>query len=197
MSGKPHLISVLIGLVVLCFFAAAVFAVDDKEDATFEDSYVEFTSPESLEPDTTYLFSFTVFNAEESVCDPKCEWIYKVSLIMPSTDYDVNVSELDAPDPMHGDISEGQYKIERWEAQYNINSSTISWQCFGAVTTANYGDIREGEVLDFEFIVTTDEQATDGFMWTLYDDTGEWDGGDDDTDEGRYDEDEDNGGCGC
>ena len=191
-------------------------AVDDDDDdseTTFEDSYLEFDAPTALEPDLEYEFSFTVFNTAQPVKGMKGEWINAVELTMPSIDYMVNEEALTEPDPIHGSVGEGDYQILGWETNFDPSAAVISWQCFGVVTSANYGDIREGEMLSFNFVATTDADATDGFHWVLTGDMGtqvegdafiqqdtpdDDDDDDDDNDVTNGDDDDDSGGgCGC
>jgi hypothetical protein len=189
-------------------------ADDDDTGGDFTDSYLEFDSPTSLEPDSEYEFNLTVYNAatfEEK--GKQGEWIYAIDLTMPSVDYVVDTETLVGPDPIHGNTGD-EFEITGWEANFDPTSATISWQCFGVVTSANYGDIREGDLLQFQFMATTDAEATDGFPWVLHGDLGtdvdgvafigeepDDDDDDDDTDDddmgGRSDDDDDGGGCGC
>jgi hypothetical protein len=191
-------------------------AVDDDDDATsFEDSFLDFTAPDGLEADTAYDFELTVFNmAPQTDSTEKVgEWIYAVDLTMPNPDgYAVDVENLGAPTPLHSGAAEGMYEISHWEANFDPNSATITWQAFGVVTSAEYGDIRENETLQFAFTATTDADATDGFGWTLFGDYGtdvqgvayindgtpDDDDTDDDDDAVASDDDDDSsGGCGC
>jgi len=192
-------------------------AVDD--DTTDDDDSadlftLDFDAPEALEPDTTYNFEFTVFNntVQDTSVD-KGEWIKRVDLSMPSENYVVDDTNLDSPDPLHGSASEGEYQIDHWGVEFDADTATITWQAFGVVTSAEYGDIREQELLTFAFTADTDASATDGFAWTLYGDLdtevtgvafiGEQTDDDDDTSDDDSDlpksssDDDDSGGCGC
>lgn len=185
-------------------------ADDDDDGGEFTDSYLEFDSPTALEADIDYEFNLTVYNAatfEEK--GKQGEWIYAIDLTMPSEDYVVDTETLAGPDPIHSGTDD-EYEITGWEANFDPSSATISWQCFGVVTSATYGDIREGDLLAFQFMATTDAGATDGFPWVLHGDMGTdvegtayiteepTDDDEDDDDMGtRDDDDDDGGGCGC
>jgi hypothetical protein len=196
-------------------------SMDDDDDTAGDDddffnSTLEFDSPTVLEADKEYEFIFTVTNTAVEGTE-KADWINQVDLTMPSQDYAVNESELTAPDPLYGNTGD-DFEIDRWEVSFDPNTSTISWQCFGVVTSVNYGDIREGDFLSFQFVATTDSVPTGtvdsdvGFDWILYSDEGnmvtgtafigaETPGGDDDDDDtvdiGDDDDDSGGGGCGC
>jgi len=183
---------------------------DSGDDDDFMASTLVFDAPTALEAETPYDFEFTVTNGAtfNGDTDEKGEWIFGVDLSMPSSDYVVDESDLKGPTPLHGTVSEGDYQILSWDASFDPTSTTITWQCFGVVTSANYGDIREGEMLSFQFSATTDAAATDGFHWVLHGDLGtdvEGDayinGGDDDNDDNddssKGDDDDSGGGCGC
>jgi len=193
-------------------------ATADDDSAGFENSSLHFTSPDNMLAEVTYKFDLTVNNASMYVeGEGKTgEWIYQFDLSMPSKEFQVDESQLTAPDPpLHGSPAEGEYQILRWESNFDSSSATITWQCFGVVTSANYGDIREGEALSFQFVATTDsgdgQEPTDGFPWKLYGDLGSivegvaWindpnqddDTGDDDDDDIHQDDDDSNGGGGC
>lgn len=194
--------------------------VDDDDDTAGDDddffaSTVEFTSPEALDPDQEYQFFFEVTNNAVLNPDEKGDWINQVDLSMPSSDYVVNEGELEAPEPLHGDTGD-ETEIEKWEVSFDPNTVTITWQAFGVVTSADYGDIREGDVLTFNFVATTDSIPTGtlesgvGFNWVLYSDEGNMvngtayigedivdDDDDDDTTPSGDDDDDSGGGCGC
>ena len=185
-------------------------ADDDDDDTSFEDSYAAPDAPDSMEANTPYDFEFTVYNAATFNPDEKGEWIYAVDLTMPSENYSVDETNLAGPSPLHGSVSEGEYQILGWEANFDPTSTTITWQAFGVVTSANYGDIREGEMLSFQFSATTDDVPTDGFHWVLRGDMGtdvegdfyinelpDDDDDDDDDDTSGDDDDDSGGGCGC
>jgi hypothetical protein len=193
-------------------------SMDDDDDTAGDDddffnSSLEFDSPTALEADKEYEFIFTVTNTAVEG-DEKADWINQVDLTMPSQDYAVNEAELDAPDPLYGNTGD-EFEIDRWEVSFDPNTSTISWQCFGVVTSVNYGDIREGDFLSFQFLATTDSVPTGtvesdiGFDWILYSDEGNMvtgtayigtegpDDDDDDDDDVAGDDDDDSGGGGC
>jgi hypothetical protein len=226
MAKKLLFIMLMLSL-VLVLHSAALAQEDDDDDnddnddatddddmgGTFEDSYLAFDSPTEIEGDTEYEFNLTVYNAatfEEK--GKQGEWIYAIDLAMPSVDYVVSTDTLAGPDPIHGSTGD-EFEITGWEANFDPSLATISWQCFGVVTSANYGDIREGDLLQFQFMATTDTDATDGFPWVIHGDMGtdvegkayigeepvddDDDDDDDDTDTPRSDDDDDGGGCGC
>jgi hypothetical protein len=187
---------------------------DSGDDDGFFASTVEFTSPDALDPNEEYEFIFEVTNNALLDPDQKGDWINQVDLSMPSGDYVVDENELTAPVPLYGDTGD-ETEIEKWEVSFDPNTVTITWQAFGVVTSANYGDIREGDVLPFQFVATTDSTPTGtlesgiGFNWVLYSDEGNTvsgtayigdegpaDDDDDDTDSGD-DDDDSGGGCGC
>jgi len=210
------LLCLVIGLLMAVYVCAAA---QSKNGDDIFDVYLDFDLPDtSLEPSVTYDFQFTVTNAEEPPSLGKGEWIHTVDLMMPTTSYEVDVNQLSAPDPLHGNASEGQYQIERWETQFSPVSQTITWLCISAASSATYGDIREGERLSFNFVATTDGAASSDFYWVLYGDegsvvsgsthVGDDDDDDDDDDDGdESDDDDDEGGdkggdddddeCGC
>jgi len=178
-------------------------AADDDDDTGGEDGFfastVEFTEPTALTPSEQLLFTFTVTN-NAVAGEAKGDWINQVDLTMPSQDYVVDEESLTAPDPLH------TADVEKWEVSFDPTTVTITWQTLAAATSMNYGDIREGEWLAFEFTATTDAEATDGFDWALYSDEGNivtgtaWievpDDDDDDTDVGDDDDDDDDD-AGC
>ena len=190
---------------------------DDDNDATDDDdaadelnATLEFVNEtgDELVAEEYYEFEIHVINNEEYSATEKGEWIYKVELSMPSTAYAV---ELDTTAEYPIPVPDAKYEdTDHWESEFDPSSSTITWQSFGVVTSANYGDIREGDMMVFNFIATTDEEATDGFHWMLYSDEGTeaegvayYGSGDDDDDDDNDDlppsgdDDDDSGGCGC
>ena len=179
---------------------------DDDDDSDFFDSTIGFDLPTCLEPNTDYEFNFTVYNNAVDLSE-KANWIYMVDLTMPSADFVVDETNLVAPTPLHLDI-------DRWEASFNPTANTITWQCFGVVTSAEIGDIRVQDSLSFQFYATSDDTAgaDSGFEWVLYGDEGDnvygtayidgsCDDDDDDDDTGSGGDDDDDGGsaggCGC
>jgi hypothetical protein len=132
-------------------------------------------------------------------------WIYLVEMFMPNPDYVIS-QDVAVPDAIHGG--------GEWQADIFNNDAGevgISWEFVTSTTSTGFGDIQEGDFLDFSFVATTDEAATDGFDWKLTTDTFEiatgtaYVGGeptDDDTTPtddatGDDDDDDDSGGCGC
>lgn len=206
-------------LIVLIVAVATLFAFSSPalaENETFDDSKVEFLDPTSLDALTTYDFQMLVYNNALPTRE-KGDWINQVDLTLPSTAYNTTHGDISIPEPLHYDV------ISYWEVAFAPSTGMISWQAVGVVSSATFGDIREGEYLMFEFRATTDDQATDGFEWVLYSDMGNMVtgttyimGGDDDDndnnndddddrpfpdddDEGRTDDelDEETTGCGC
>ena len=182
-------------------------AVDDDDDdgGTFYDSDIEITNPLALEADSQFEFTINVTNAT-TLGEEKGDWIYQVDLTMASQDYVVSEEDLSAPAPLYGATGDDT-EIDRWEASFDVNTATITWQAFGVVTTVNIGDIREGDFLSFQFVATTDSVPSDGFMWVLYSDEGNVVSGtayvgeepdiDDDDDTAGGGDDDDDSGCGC
>ena len=180
---------------------------DDAAGGTFFDSSVEFTNPLALEPETPYEFTILVTN-NATLGEEKGDWINQVDLILPSQDY--SEPELEEPAPLYGDTGD-DYEIDHWEASFDANTATITWQAFGVVTSVAYGDIREGDSLSFQFVATTDAVPSNTFLWVLYSDEGNTVNGeacpggcdddddavDDDDAAGDDDDDDDSGGCGC
>jgi len=158
--------------------------------------------PLILQDNTTYEFAFDVFNFSGGDVA-----IQKFDITLPSPDYILDEVTLSAPEALHPD--------RIWIVDYDADHYTVFWEsiCAGASNSANLGDIREGEILQFQFIATTDSNkaATDGFLWVLTGDDGETvatglfefagDPSDDDdnntTDEDEDDDDDSNGSCGC
>lgn len=187
----------IILLMSLAFSTAALaqydddddYVMDDDDSTSFNDSTVEVIEPTELPPDTMLLFSFLVTNMEQPG-GGKGEWIYMVDLSMPSANYMVEEASLTAPDPLYPS------ETDRWEVSFDPNTVTISWQAMGLSTSVEYGDIREGDNLTFEFEAITDADATDGFLWTLFGDMGTavsgvvyvTDGSDDDDDDSDDDD---------
>ena len=133
--------------------------------ATFEESDVVFEAPDELLPNTSYRFDFTVTNNAEVAKEERADWIEKVYLQLPTTDYIVNESEMIVPLPLHPETT------DYWDIALNPTNVSITWQIFG-VNSDSPGDIREGEELMFSFVAETDAAATDGFFWELHGDQG-------------------------
>jgi hypothetical protein len=184
----------------------------DDDDATGDDffsSTVVFTEPAVLDPEAELLFEINVTNNAQVGAD-KGDWVNQVDLTMPSTAYLVDEETLAGPAPLHGATGDDT-EIDKWEASFDPTTATITWATLTVVSSANYGDIREGESLAFEFTATTDADASDGFDWVLYSDEGpivtgtayveaqgdDDTGDDDDTAGDDDDDDDDDSGCGC
>ena len=109
--------------------------------AEFQDSEVNYTIPSVLDRDTFYVFAIKVVDNTDSDAG---DWIYQVDLTMPSTDYEVDYENLEAPEPLHEDTT------SRWDVMYEYSDATITWLAIG-LTTSSAGDIRGGEELLFRF----------------------------------------------
>ncbi len=179
-------------------------AADDDaadDDATGEgfDGTLEFMSPDALAPNSEYNFEFRVTNTTSAEVDGD-HWIYLVEIYMPSPEYAIN-GELMSPTALH----DGDWTAELLEDV--TDSPGIRWMHSSVVTSAAFGDIREGEYLDFAFTATSDAEGSDGFDFRLVtqnDDfvtgtayVGDEPDDDDTTDEGDDDDDDDDDGCGC
>jgi len=153
-------------LIVLSVFLVSVFALvplSAFSAGNFDGSEVLIDAPNNLTPNTTYDFTFTVYN---NATAPDGEWIHQVSMTMPSQDYIVDEVYILAPNPLHPDV------VDYWETGFNPSNVTITWLVSGVVTETIIGDIREGEQLSFTFRATTDMDTTDGFFWKLHGDKG-------------------------
>lgn len=186
----------IIVLVLTMFLTGIAFAQtdddDDNDNDDFMDSFIIITDPTEITPLTTYIFSLTVVHGAPAA-SPRLDWINQVDLSMPSMNYVVDTMSLDAPSPLH------PTETDRWEVQFDPGTSKITWQSFSLVTSANYGDIRDGEMLGFQFVATTDDSPTDGFAWSLHGDLGGLvqgtayiESGDDDDDDDTTDDDDNN-----
>lgn len=190
-----------IALAMTFTFAASAMAQDDPFGLT---GYADGNMPPLvLDNNTEYTFAFDVFN--QSGGDVA---IQIVEITLPSDGYTLDEGDLEAPEALHPSEHE-------WDVDYDDDNYTIKWESSGAGhnSTADLGDIREGEMLQFSFVATTDSNkaATDGFAWTLTgDDNGETESSgffefgeaapdDDDDSSGDDDDNDDNdsGGCGC
>jgi len=129
----------------------------ESESNGFENSTLDFYSPDSLAPNTEYQFIFDVYNAGQ-ITGEKQNWIKEVYVKMPSKNYSVDIESTIPPDPLHGNVGEGEYQIDNWEVYFDADKNAITWECFGVVTSFAYGDIREGETLAFLFFATTDTE---------------------------------------
>lgn len=194
----------VIALALALTLGVATFASAQDEDVFGLTGKAGGEYPVVLENNTEYEFAFEVFNTNGGDVA-----IQKVEISLPNTNYALDSSALVAPEALHsGNV---------WTVDWVSDSATIAWESMGGKgSSAEVGDIREGEVLTFTFTATTDsaKAASDGFPWTLTgDDNGAtvvsdvWtfaggDGDDDDTsgdddsgDEGDDDDDDDS--CGC
>jgi len=201
-------------------FAVATVAAAQDDDATadddtgggaattFEDSYLDFQPVAVFEANSTYEFSVDVHNMATAASGgqkEKLEWIKKVELTMASTDYAVDEANLTAPDPLY------PAETDHWDVLLDPTTQKITWEAFGVVSSVEYGDIREGDVLTFTFTATTDAGPSDGFEWLLVGDMGTPVSGKAYVKEGPSDDDAfgdddnanagessgDSGGCGC
>jgi hypothetical protein len=189
-------------------------AADDDASGVFAATF-EFTAPEALTADMEYDFSFTVANTTTGDVQ---RWIYDIEMYLPTINYSLlNADSIPAPTALH----DGEWTAERvTDETDNGTFEGIHWQFNGTMTSESYGDIREGDSLDFNFSAKTDADASDGFPWRMialdenevtYDLTGtSYVGGDDDTTTddtgddtadddlgGGDDDDGGGGGCGC
>lgn len=191
---------------LIALMMASVFAMSGMVMAQDEPFGLTGTaggaSAVTLQPDTAYEFAFEVSNTAGGDVAIK-----KVDITLPNTSY--VLGDYAAPDALHPEDVE-------WGVEFDEDSGMISWETsgVGAMSSAEIGDIREGEMLSFSFMATTDADASDGFTWTLTgDDNGAtmvsgiytFEGGDDDdvtpddddTGDNGDDDDDDSGGCGC
>jgi hypothetical protein len=219
--------SLLLTVVFLFAFVGAVWAQDDTvttdddttppvDDDTGTGSEfaatLAFVSPTALEGNIEYEFEFKVTNT--TTPSSVHQWISIVDLYMPTSDYSIN-PDLASPDALHG----GQWNATLLTETDSSTAVGIRWEFTLGVSSMAYGDIREGEDIDFSFRATTDGSGTDGFDFkitadsanfvsgTAYigeepdDDTGADDTGADDTvgadDAGDDDDDDSSSGCGC
>ena len=190
----------LLALAMTFVFASSAFAQDDPFGLT---GYADGQGPPLvLDNNTTYEFAFDVFNQSGGDVNIKM-----VEISLPTAGYELDEVALEAPGALHPE--------NEWDVSYDEGDFTITWESSGAGhnSTADIGDIREGEMLQFSFVATTDSNkaATDGFPYVLTgDDSGETvvqglfefgqapaDDDDDTGDEDDDDDDNDSGGCGC
>lgn len=189
-----------LALAMTFVFASSAMAQEDVFGLTgYADDQAR---PLTLDNNTEYTFAFDVFN--QSGDDVA---IQVVQISLPSAGYELDEANLEAPEALHPE--------NEWDVDYDSASYTITWESSGAGhnSTADLGDIREGEMLQFSFVATTDSNkaASDGFAYTLTgDDNGETEvsglfefgatpDDDDDTsgDDDDDNDDNDSGGCGC
>ena len=182
-------LAIVCAMVMVFAFSASAMAQDvfHLEGTANGDS-----PPVTLAPETEYEFAFDVFNdAGGDVA------IKAVAITLPTIAYVI------------GDFTEtfpGIHDDFEWEAEYDEDTGTMLWEAFGSASSAEMGDIAEGDMLTFKFFATTDESGSDNFSWMITGDdngattaagvfsfSGEVDDDDDDDDE----DDDDDGGCGC
>jgi hypothetical protein len=161
-------------LIALMLFGMAAFAYaqtdDDASPAADDDASAEPFSltgtangtspPVVLQASTVYAFAFDVFNTGGGT-----EAIKQVDITLPNASYSVDQTKLKAPAAKHADRG-------AWTVTYASDTATITWLFQGTVSSAELGDIEQGEDLVFPFSATTDAAATDGFTWTLTGDAG-------------------------
>ena len=179
-----------VSMVMVFVFAGAVMA---QEDAFHLEGSADGDYPVDLAPTTEYEFAFEVFNdAGGDVA------IKTVSITLPTTSYVLGD---------YDEMIEGVRDGFQWQGTFDEDTATLEWATFGPGSSAELGDIQEGDMLTFAFFATTDEEATDGFAWVLTgDDNGAttasgvlWFSGDDGPIDGDDDDDDDDddSGCGC
>lgn len=149
-------------------------ATDDATDDSDDDAAgafaatMAFTSPVSLEAEIEYEFEFTVTNTTNVGANVH-EWIEMLDLYMPSEEYAIDTDSLAAPDDLHG----GSWSVRTLPLDdATATPIGIRWQFTTNSTSAAYGDIREGETLEFAFRAKSDASATDGFNYKIYSDSG-------------------------
>lgn len=141
-----------------------------KKPSNIGKSTVELIEPAMIQAGQKLLFRVRVTHGVDVAGAEKGEWINKVGLALPTTDYEVDTDYLEPPDPMHG--SGDTHAIDRWEVEYDPTLATFTWECFSVDPGERYGDIREGDSLVFDFTATIDDAASNGFTWTLWGDKG-------------------------
>jgi len=201
-------------LTMALVFALSGFAFAQDDDTAGDDDTTEGDPfsltgtangeyPVVLASETEYEFAFEVFNEGGGEVAIK-----NVAITLPTTSYAIGAYE---------ETFDGVHDGYFWQAAFDEDTATISWEAFGATSSVEMGDIQEGDMLTFSFFATTDTEPNDGFSWVLTgddagatvvngiwffgevaddDDTGP-EPGDDDTDDGDDDDDDDSGGCGC
>lgn len=190
------------GLFLMCLLlmASAAWAQDDPFGLS---GYANGDSPPVvLQDNTAYEFAFDVFNFTGGEVS-----IQRFDITLPNAEYTLDEAALEAPQALHEDML--------WQVDYHATSYTVTWEsiCTGTSNSAEVGDIREGEILQFRFTATTDSNttkaATDGFLWKLTGDDNETvvsgllefgEGSTDDDDDNTTEDDDDdneNANCGC
>ena len=180
----------IVTLVLVFAFAATALA---QEEEFHVEGAADNQFPIDLAPNTEYEFAFDVFNDAGGDVAVK-----EVSITLPSTSYTLGDYDMDLP---------GLGDEFTWEGEFDEDTATLNWVAIGPTSSAEMGDIREGEMLTFSFIAMTDTDASDGFSWVLRGDDGGattlsgvffFSGEDDDIDgDDDDDDDDDDGGCGC
>ncbi len=134
-------------------------APDDDTADLFEFSgTANGTSPPLvLRADSRYQFAFVALN-NAPAGNPIA--IRKVGITLPNASYGLNATSLDAPTAKHPDRGS-------WTVYFDDSTATVTWVFQGAMSSAQVGDIDEGESLTFSLTATTDAAGTDGFAWKL------------------------------
>jgi len=163
---KPMFLSLALFLVLASTTFAQDTDIDDDAAVSFADSSVTLTEPPYFCANTEYTFKIQVFNAA-AIPEPGeiGIGIKQIDYILPSADWTYHEDGQPLPPaPLHPE------KVEKWALSFDPAMQTITWQTISLVSTGEYGDIREQDVLGFSFIATTDGGPTDGFAWTLFGD---------------------------
>jgi hypothetical protein len=161
---KPAIILILF---ISLFFVCSALGQDgtDSDDSAGEfTGTLNFDTPIKMQGNTEYEFTFKVTNT--TIIGASVRWIYAVELLMPSAGYTINADAISTPDSLHIDGWSFDFNKEEYLHGWGHGRQSILWLNLG-LTRSFFGDIREGEVMDFAFIALTDENATDGFDWTL------------------------------
>ncbi|MCL4233013.1 MAG: hypothetical protein KJ042_00680 [Deltaproteobacteria bacterium] len=139
---------------------------DDADDDTGGDfsATLDFTNPVLLTGAQIYDFEFIVANT--TTPGPIQRWINSVDLYMPSEAYVIDAAH--TPDALHW----GTWAYELLPG--DLGDVGIRWAFTSGGSSAAYGDIREGESLEFAFRATTDAEASDGFDYRIAADSGEY-----------------------
>ncbi len=187
-------------IIICLLFGASLAAAQNQDPATGEilqdasladrapgfHAEVEPTSPNAIAPLTEYEFSFVVANTSNDSYYQR--WIGIVDLFLPSLNYVVDTSRVSEPDGLHDGV---------WEFAYSqsFGRQQLTWRNLG-MWRIFYGDIREGEQLEFSFVAMTDDVPSGVFNWRATADSGEIDTGyfvigegDDDADDDDDDDD--------
>jgi hypothetical protein len=152
--------SIVFSLLSLTFLLGSTMAWADNQDEVFSISGTAAgDSIKCFQPETEYEFAFKVENHGDFGVA-----IRKVEIAMPALGY--KMVEYSAPEALHEDM--------QWYVDYDEATTALTWESMpiNAGSSAELGDIREGDSLTFSFVAITDEQATDGFIWTLTGDDG-------------------------